>query len=241
MSTEVIFHIVRRYTGGNITREVQKEPMPDKQPAWTNPDSANQVPSPEAAPNQPSSRDLGKFVVGSSNQITTAGHSQLLEPSVDELVADYTDRFLPHGGNAFIETDLRRLKRISSLATDIDWARQDIFCMLIELGWPKVDVWADIARSLVARIKIDSQPFNCYKTRISTTRPQLSPSQGCRLIYGLGAKQPLFLPLLVYRAAEEGQPLRTNKDRSPITRSNLSRIVQTRVDKAGPDFRLACA
>lgn len=133
---------------------------------------------------------------------------------------------LRYAGNHYIAQDLRRLKSIRSLSDDLE-AIFDIVCGLIaETAWPPP---YDFCGGMITQFEVDGEKFICFKERVPTTNPQLSPSHGCRIIYALGVSSMAFIPLLVYRANEEGRDYQINSKKFKLTSSNLGKIINERL------------
>ena len=178
--------------------------------------------------------NLGELGLISSANGTTPGNKGEQIPA-GEFMAELGPYYLDYVTDHFIKRDLRRLKTIKSLADDL-WAVHEQACLIAfrQAYSPAFNP----PHPLVARVAIDRQAFDCYKARVATSNPKLSPAKGCRVIYGVGRKQPLFVPLLLFRASEEGTHYLMGKDKLPLSRSHFSRIIQTKIDDAGAEFKL---
>lgn len=133
---------------------------------------------------------------------------------------------LRHAGKDFIKQDLRRLKTIKSLPADLE-SIFDIVCGLVsETGWPPN---YDFCGGIITQFKVDGEEFICFKERVPTANPLLSPANGCRIIYALGISSMTFVPLLVYRANEEGCDYKINGKKFKLTSSSLSKIINEKM------------
>ena len=129
---------------------------------------------------------------------------------------------LKYAGNEFIKQDLRRLKSIKSLEVDLEAVFNLIQGLVEETTWPPP---LDFCGGLIAEFDIDGERFTCFKDRVPTVNPRLTPSNGCRLIYALGSNSRTFIPLLVYRANEEGKMYLINGKKLSLTSGNLGKII----------------
>lgn len=133
---------------------------------------------------------------------------------------------LKYAGNYFIKQDLRRLKSISSLEQDILEAFSVVRGLIDETSWPPP---FDFCGGLITKLSIDDEVFLCFKDRVPTVRPKLNPSSGCRLIYALGIDSQAYVPLLLYRANEEGETYSINNKKFNLTSSNLGKIINEKL------------
>lgn len=113
-------------------------------------------------------------------------------------------------GVELIEEDLRRLKKLSSLETDIHE-----YFPLVKGSFENYGFCRDRNDFIFG---VDGF-LDCYKTRLRITDPFSPPSKGCRLFY-LVTIESHFVPVLVYRASEERN--------YPISVSR--RIIKERID-----------
>lgn len=133
---------------------------------------------------------------------------------------------LRYAGNDLILSDLKRLKKIKSLPEDISSIHKLINGMSEESGWPPP---VDFCGGLITEFVIDDEKFMCFKDRVPTSNPKLTPSQGCRLIFALSIKSRSFIPLLVFRANEEGQDYMINGKKYKLTSSNFGKIIDEKL------------
>ena len=131
---------------------------------------------------------------------------------------------LKYAGNDYIEGDLKRLKRLVSLKDDL----LDEFNIIrgywpIELPWPPPDF--GFLDGLITKCEVDGELFKVYKDRIPISRPKMSPSEGCRLIFAIGCKSYTFVPLLVYSAKEEKGFYVINNKKFSLKSGNLGKII----------------
>lgn len=133
---------------------------------------------------------------------------------------------LKYVGIEFIKQDLRRLKSISSLENDIEEVFNVVSGYVEETSWPPP---FDFCGGLITKLDIEGEVFLCFKERVPTASPKLTPSNGCRLVYALGVTSYTFIPLLVYRANEEGTAYSINNKRFNLTSSNLGKIINEKL------------
>ena len=135
-------------------------------------------------------------------------------------------RQLKYVGNAFIEHDLRRLKKLTSLSDDLHSVYEIISGLVEELQWPPP---YSFCGGLIAEIEIDGERYLCFKDRVPIKNPSMSPSNGCRLVYALGVSTHTFIPLLVYSAKEEKETYNINNKKYSLTSSNLGKIINEKL------------
>lgn len=133
---------------------------------------------------------------------------------------------LRYAGNDFIRSDFRRLKKIKSLEADIEEVFKVICGLVEEANWPP---HVDFCGGLITELSIEDEIFRCFKDRVPTTNPPLTPSNGCRLIYAIGIESRTFIPLLVFRASEEGTMYKINSKQFKLTSSNFGKIIDEKL------------
>lgn len=133
---------------------------------------------------------------------------------------------LRYAGNDYIKQDLRRLKSISSLVGDIEAIFNIVSGLVAETAWPPP---YNFCGGMITQFEIDGELFVCFKERVPTVSPKLSPSNGCRIIYALSVKSVSFIPLLIYRANEEGTDYQINGKKFRLSSSNLGKIINEKL------------
>lgn len=133
---------------------------------------------------------------------------------------------LKYAGNEFIKNDFRRLKVIKSLENDLLEIFKWVQGLVEESSWPPP---YDFCGGLITELQFQDERFICFKVRVPTTRPKLSPSNGCRLIYAFATINMKFIPLLLYRASEEGKDYSIAGKKFKITSSNLGKIINEKL------------
>ena len=173
--------------------------------------------------------ELGYSLAGDRPSLDIdAPHQQI---PAGEFQAEAIARPPEYATNYFIKSDLRRLKAFKSLADDLQVTYEQVCVHLYQLGGMAK---ANFKDPFITNVTIAQQSFNCHRTRMAITEPHQPASNGCRLIYGIS--QELFVPLLVFRVTEKGACYGANKDKLLLIKNNFRRIIQAKIDKAGPDF-----
>jgi hypothetical protein len=133
-----------------------------------------------------------------------------------------------------IEEDLKRLDEIDSLEEDIKNHYKTFKGKVDEINSqyqvPLVDpIYADKIENP------DGENFEIYffKDRWGTQKPDLSPSEGIRIVFGVITEQDnpkalIYVPYLVYRATEEGEMYPINGNKYPLTKDGIKKIIKSK-------------
>lgn len=133
---------------------------------------------------------------------------------------------LKYAGNNYIKQDLRRLKSLRSLSQDIETIFTIVRGHLAEMAWPPP---FHSFGGMITQFDSDNESFLCFKERVPITNPKLTPAQGCRLIFALDIGSRVFIPLLLYRANEEGRDYQINGKKFKLTSGNLGKIINQKL------------
>jgi len=133
---------------------------------------------------------------------------------------------LEYAGNILIEDDLKRLKRWSSLETDVHNCYKIIAGSLNETRWPPS---YNFCGGLITKIVHSEKTLLCFKERQAITEPQMTPEEGARIIYALVVEIKKFIPLLVFSASEEKTMYKIGKKKFLLTKSNFAKIITEKI------------
>ncbi len=126
-----------------------------------------------------------------------------------------------------IENDLKRLKKLVSLKEDIKNTCNIIIGKttdnIILNSCPPKTIFGD----LITKKTLEDKDFHFYKKRVPITNPKTSPSEGCRLIYGICVYK--LIPFFVYKAPEEKAHYEINNKKIPIQKAGLIKIIEEKI------------
>jgi len=134
---------------------------------------------------------------------------------------------LDYVGTDFIRSDLRRLKKWSSLEQDIYNNYRILMGKLTDGLLPSV--FTSPLGDFITEVKTESTIIHFYKIKVGISSPKLSSNNGARLIHGVIREQRKFIPILVYGAFEEGRYYLINNKKLPLRKSGLIKIIDEKL------------
>lgn len=129
--------------------------------------------------------------------------------------------------NKYIEKDIKRLKKWTTLEDDIlnhfkmfvgkltDSILESVYCL------PYCEH--------ITTKSYQEHTIYFHKMRIALSNPKLSPANGARLVFGVIRESRKFIPILVYGACEEGIYYNINSKKLPLQKSGLIKIIDEKL------------
>lgn len=133
----------------------------------------------------------------------------------------------------YIKRDLKRLKKIKSLADDLENHYKIFRGKVKEKITNQYQV--PLASAFLYKTEIDDGiKILFYKDRCATTNPKMTPSEGLRIIFALYVKDgnPMqYTPFIVFLAKEEGERYFTpNNKKYPLKTSHFKDIIEAKLE-----------
>lgn len=127
-----------------------------------------------------------------------------------------------------VKSDLRNLKCWKSLQDDVFYT--------LKIAHGKVtDNYSNIFSSplgyFITEKKIDTKRILFYKLRVKITSPMVPSANGGRLVYAVLVENDriIYLPILIFRAADEGKTCCFNGKYFSLTLSGFKSIIEEKL------------
>jgi hypothetical protein len=131
----------------------------------------------------------------------------------------------------YIKTDLKRLKKIKSLETDLENHFKIFRGKVGERINGEYNV--PLAQAFLYETEVDSVKVYFYKDRSATTNPFMSPRSGLRIVFALFVKDReilKYIPFIVFLAKEEGDRYNCpDNNKYPLKSSSFKKIIESKL------------
>ena len=133
----------------------------------------------------------------------------------------------------YVKRDIKRLKKIHSLATDLENHYKIFRGKINERIASEYQV--PLAQAFLYKVELpDGIRVYFYKDRCATTSPKMSPSEGLRIVFGLYVKEqkPIkYVPFIVFMASEEGDKYHCpNNKEYPLKSAHFRNILEAKLE-----------